>query len=72
MRVYEEYGYLLGLDISATFCKLQAFPATVSFFDGGVLSFWDNQVCTLSGVILRRKLPYPIQRNQKNQCGPYG
>ena len=25
------------------------------FFGGGVLSFWDIQVCTLSGVILRRQ-----------------
>ena len=67
-----KYGYLLSLDLSATFCMLQAFPATVSFFGGGVLRFWDIRVCTLSGVILQRELRYPIQRNQKNQCGPYG
>ena len=57
-------GFLLGLDMSAKFCVLQAFPVTVSLFDGGVLRFWDIRVCSLSGVIVRRELPYLIPRNQ--------
>ena len=44
---------------------LQAFPATVSFFGGGVLSFWDIRVCKLSGVILRRELPSDSTKSEK-------
>ena len=48
---------------SGRLCEILC-AAAVSLFDGGVLSFWEIRVCALSGVILRRELPYPIQRNQ--------
>ena len=56
-------GFSLGLNSSVKLSMLQAFPATVSFFDGGVLKFWDIRVCALSGVTLQGGQPLPIQQN---------